>query len=410
MSYRFVKVTTYYRNFLNYYYEKYPSILNSSYDEQLNHMLAQGFGWADFFKNHFVQLGVEAHELIYNAELLQKQWAKENGFTLTGEELLIEQLKSLKPEVIFFQDSLVFSPSIYDRIRSEIPSVKKMIGWCCSPFTDLQLKNYHKFDFVCTCSPHFQNIFQREGIKAYELNHAFESALLPRIIEDNNYHETDLIFIGSFFIKKDFHDFRLKLIEELLQTNINISIFANVARETNTKLISRQAGFILSKGLYRLGLKSVVFKNEPLKKSFLLKEFPRKQAFSKLFLNKIDSTPLFAIEMMKAINKSKIGFNSHAEVAGEYAANMRMFEVTGAGSCLLTDSKKNITDFFEPDKEVVVYDSPEDCREKVLWLMNNPAQRDEIAKAGQKRTLRDHNFTKRTEKLNNIILKELQNK
>jgi len=103
----------------------------------------------------------------------------------------------------------------------------------------------------------------------------------------------------------------------------------------------------------------------------------------------------------------KIGFNSHGEIAGEYAANVRLFEVTGAGSCLITDWKKNLDTFFEIDKEVVTYKSTEECIEKVQWLINHPEERKEIAKAGQKRTLRDHTFKQRAEQLNSIIQKEL---
>lgn len=408
MSYRFVKITSFYRNFLNYYYQKYPDIVNYSFVEQLNHILKEGFGWADFFKIHLNELGVDAHELIFNAGPIQRKWAEENNLKITGEDLIVEQLKKLKPDVIFFQDSMSFSPSFYNRVRDEVPSVKKLIGWCCSPFSELQLKNFHYFDFVFTCSPHFLNIFINEGIKAFELNHAFESTLIPKIEENNNYPESDLIFIGSFFINKDFHDFRLKLVEELLKTNIDISLFANVAKESNLTLYSRQGAYLFSRLLYNMGLKQLVFKLEPLKKSFLLKELPHKQKYSEIFLNRVNNTPLFGIEMMKAIHKSKIGFNSHGGVAGDYAANMRLFEVTGVGSCLITDNKKNIQNLFEPDKEVVVYNSLEECKEKVLWLVNNPAQREEIAKAGQLRTLKEHNFSNRAEKLNSIILSELK--
>ena len=79
--------------------------------------------------------------------------------------------------------------------------------------------------------------------------------------------------------------------------------------------------------------------------------------------------------------------NIHIGVAGDYAGNMRIFEVTGVGSCLLTDNKKNMSDLFEPGKEVVVYDSPEDCIAKVKWLLENENERKKIAGSGQKKTL-----------------------
>jgi len=55
--------------------------------------------------------------------------------------------------------------------------------------------------------------------------------------------------------------------------------------------------------------------------------------------------------MYKALSRAKIGFNIHADIASDYAANMRMFEVTGVGSCLITDWKPNLHELFEDGEE-----------------------------------------------------------
>jgi len=105
---------------------------------------------------------------------------------------------------------------------------------------------------------------------------------------------------------------------------------------------------------------------------------------------------------------SKIGFNMHGEVAGDYAANVRLFEITGVGSCMVTDWKKNLNEIFEIDKEAVAFSSGDECIEKIKWLLDHPKEREEIAIAGQKRVLRDHTFKIRASQLNEIILKELK--
>ena len=69
---------------------------------------------------------------------------------------------------------------------------------------------------------------------------------------------------------------------------------------------------------------------------------------------------------------------------------MRMFEATGMGTCLLTNSGDNIRDLFEPDLEVVTYSSDEDCIEKLDYLINNPKIAKEIGERGQKRTMKSH--------------------
>ena len=82
---------------------------------------------------------------------------------------------------------------------------------------------------------------------------------------------------------------------------------------------------------------------------------------------------------------------------------MRLYEATGVGTCLLTDWKPNLHELFEPDKEVVAYQSPEECVEKIKWLLEHPEERERIAQAGQARTLQKHTFAQRAIQLNEII-------
>jgi Uncharacterized protein conserved in bacteria len=105
---------------------------------------------------------------------------------------------------------------------------------------------------------------------------------------------------------------------------------------------------------------------------------------------------------------SKISLNIHGDIALRDAANLRLFEVTGSGSCLLTDWKENIEKFFKPDEEIVCFKTPEECAEKIKWLIENPGKCKEIAVKGQKRTLHDHSYHQRALLLNEIILNELR--
>ena len=59
---------------------------------------------------------------------------------------------------------------------------------------------------------------------------------------------------------------------------------------------------------------------------------------------------------------SEYGFvNVHA-IAGPYApANIRLFEASGAATCMLTDSKKDLHELFEIDDEIVTYSSIDEC-------------------------------------------------
>ena len=408
MNYRFVKVTNYYRNFLNYYYKKNPGLVHLSYQDHYSHIMKEAFGWSNFYQIHLNKLGNEAYEIIANAEPLQSAWANEHRFNSRGEDLLLEQLKFYKPDVIFFQDSLSFSYAFIRDVKKNVHSVKKIIGWSCAPFAIQQLETFKLFDFACACSPKFVEVLKNIGVKTYRLNHAFESSLISRVRQDNNYPESDFVFIGSFIGNTDFHNDRIKLIESLISKNVNLSLYTNLPNDNPFYILGQKAGYLISQSLKSVGLSNLALSLPVIKKVARLTEVQRRINFSDEFKQAANPTPLYGIEMFKALSKSKIGFNSHGGVAGEYAANVRLFEVSGVGSCLLTDHKKNIADFFTPDKEVVTYKSAEECIEKVNWLLTHPKEMKEIALAGQKRTLREHTFERRAESLNEIIETELK--
>jgi len=111
--------------------------------------------------------------------------------------------------------------------------------------------------------------------------------------------------------------------------------------------------------------------------------------FSSLYPNRVHE-PIFGNEMYELLKFAHITFNIHTDAVHNEVANMRMFETTGVGGCLLTDTGNNLTKLFEADTEVVTYKSVDECVEKVSYLRDNVKVRDDIARAGQKRTLEQH--------------------
>jgi glycosyltransferase involved in cell wall biosynthesis len=119
--------------------------------------------------------------------------------------------------------------------------------------------------------------------------------------------------------------------------------------------------------------------------------------------------PLFGLDMFRQLSASRVALNTHIDISTHSASNMRLFEATGVGTCLLTDWKENLGELFEPDAEVVAYRDAEECIEKVKYLLRHDARRRDIAAAGQRRTLRDHTFESRAALIDDIIREELSN-
>lgn len=409
MGYRFVKITSYYRDFLKSYYKSNPEIINKTYKEQLEHLMSQAYAWSNYYSVHLNKMGYEAHEIVCNAESLQNTWVKENNSVSKDLDIVFDQLKKLKPEVLFLQDSFKFNGEWIIELRKKIPSIKLTIGFCCTNFNDLYLEQFKAFDFVIVCSPHFEKSFKDFGLNVYTIMHAFDASIIDRIKANNKYPETDFIFLGSFIPGPDGHDLRQQVVEHLLKSQINIELYSHILTIKPLDLFFRQNAYLAANVLKNMRLSKIAETLPGIKKAYYLSRMPQNPKNISL-IKKHSKPSIYGIEMFKALFHSKIGFNYHGYAAGDYAANVRLFEVPGVGSCLITDWKKNLNEIFEVDKEIVAFNSAEECVEKVKWLINHPEDRRAIAEAGQRRVLTDHTFELRAKQLDEIIRKEMNKK
>jgi spore maturation protein CgeB len=120
--------------------------------------------------------------------------------------------------------------------------------------------------------------------------------------------------------------------------------------------------------------------------------------------------------MYEVLHRSRITLNRHAHinvrgrVATNVANNMRLYEATGVGTCLLTEARDNLCEMFEPDREVMTYSDDADCVERIAHLLEHEAERLEIARAGQRRTLSDHTYAARMEELLALLQHHLEHR
>jgi len=104
-------------------------------------------------------------------------------------------------------------------------------------------------------------------------------------------------------------------------------------------------------------------------------------------------------DMVKSINSYKIHFNCN--ISNDI--NYRTFETTGCGTFLLTNYTPGLEKLFDIGKEIVVYESIEDMDNKVKYYLDNPEERNKIARAGHERAKKDHTYFERAKKLIDII-------
>lgn len=68
----------------------------------------------------------------------------------------------------------------------------------------------------------------------------------------------------------------------------------------------------------------------------------------------------------------------------------RVFEVPGAGGCLLTESAENLDKYYRLGSEIEVFEGIDDLAAKIRYLLANPEYRDALAQAGYQRTRSEH--------------------
>jgi hypothetical protein len=76
--------------------------------------------------------------------------------------------------------------------------------------------------------------------------------------------------------------------------------------------------------------------------------------------------------------------------------NMRVFEGTACGALLLNDSTINgLDELFDVDHELAVYTDDADLLEKAAYYLTHDTEREQLAAAGQARTLGQHTYQQR---------------
>ena len=375
-SFRILRVIDHvaYNENLSQFYRNNSWLKDKSYLEHKKILLTFSPAHLNSFSDYMMNLGHECDEICGNLETLQKTWASENGISFSRhnwrQDILFEQIVEYKPEVLVFQHDISFPHWAAKRLKEWIPSLKKIVVINGFPHE----RNLEHIDLILGASPSIRDFYRDLGLNSELLYYSFDKKILDKINSLQDFGITpmkpcDASFIGysGYGGYGNKHEQRYQLLSRLL-------------RETD--------------------LKGWISENPSQRNNLLLSD---SKPILELFPNKC-KPGVTGIEMFDVIRNSTVTLNKHTLLENcPGVGNMRMFEATGVGSCLLTDSSINMEDLFEQDEEVVTYSSDEECVEKLNYLINNPKIAKEIGERGQKRTMNDHTLELRCAKISDMI-------
>ena len=408
---KFFITTSYYPSYLRMFYGKNENIHLKNYSDQFKCLMNDCFGWSDFFDHEFRKLGYEVFQSVNNAEFLQKRWALEANIRYSEDnwstDILFEQIKAFRPDVVWihnWNDS--FGPEFVKHIRSICPQIRLVMGHCGEAHPEAGY--YRQHDILFSSSPDTVDFYKAHGAKVHHLNHAFSPLVLERVGKSGSeilkMHEAG--FIGSLIYGDDFHNTRAFFLKELKE-ELDIKLFSEVSKVVFSWPVSPVKSKALKTYFNLLNvLKELKVPVSGFPKYENYEHYVNSEAFT--FLGQCAEAPVFGLDMYRTLQSFKCFVNIHAE--SQYASNMKMFEVTGMGTCLVSDFKKNIKDLFEPDIEMVTFKTKQECVEKVRYLIDHEEERKKIETAGHKRVLKQHTFGLRASKINEIIQQAIRDK
>ncbi len=88
-------------------------------------------------------------------------------------------------------------------------------------------------------------------------------------------------------------------------------------------------------------------------------------------------------------------------------ANLRDFEVPMASGLLFTQRNKEIQEFYEEDKEAILFSNELELIDKLSFYLGKPELREKISKAGHKRAISSHTWENRFKLFFDFIDKEI---
>jgi spore maturation protein CgeB len=343
-----------------------------TYEQALAGALEFGFGTGTAYVRELRALGWDSNIVIANARGLQSAWARENGarnpigaawkfgphlarLPVVADLLhiaphlhrvLLDQIVQLKPDVVLVQDLNLVPPGLARAIKKH---TRLLVGEIASPLPPRRF--LQQYDLIVSALPSIVTTAREWGIAAESIPLAFDERWTT--ISRASTREIDAIFVGSF----------------------------SRLQPTTAPLLRAVADRIPTLRIYGSAPADVLAEHG---------------------LAGNHHGPAWGGGMFELLGNSKMVINRHGSIAGPYAVNMRMFETTGSGAALVTEAKSNLGDFFDVGTEVVAYESIEDAADQAAALLADPDRLDSIAAAGQARTLGEHTYAHRAERLAEI--------
>ncbi len=282
----------------------------------------------------------------WDDEILQRAWAKEAGLPnkVSLHDILLAQIEQHRTEVFYSLDPIRLSNSFLERLPG---CVKRTIAWRAAPSSNV---DFSKHDLVVCNFPSILAQFEKGGCKTAYFAPSHDP-VMDRYAENED-RPIDVLFVGGY---SRHHVRRAEILDAVAGLAGRFRIVFRLDQSRLSRLADSPIGILPPLARYR-----------------------RSRA-----VRSVSSSPVFGLDLYRALSQAKIVLNGAIDMAGNERGNMRCFEGMGCGALLLSDGGK-YPDGMAPGGTLVTYDAPADAVAKVQQLLANDGRRNAIAREGHK--------------------------
>lgn len=286
-------------------------------------------------------------------------------------------------------ESRLFKETLISIKKINIPTLLICFDNLVIPYEHKKVCSY--YDLVWLTSKETENLFHRWGAKTIFLPYAANPFLFkPSGSKENN----KVCFIGSPYGS------RVNILNKIIEGGIELDLYSKVTENDDGNIYSKQklSSYILpffNLIRFSYGRKIILgaIKNKLLVSELINKKLNNLSLLPPLPVNEIGKVySQYSVSL--ATNEVR---NTGVLAKPLHIVNLRSFEIPMAGGIQICKYSKELSNYFEDGKEIILYQDEKDLIEKLEYylLPENKSLRDEMKIAARLRAEKEHSWMAR---------------